>query len=183
MTKWLNWIYLSFHVQSIIVIGVLLLRNSQLTIWRFLTANALCLAMTAVIFPLFPAEGTYVHFGITPAALPGSTGTEAPWHFAHALRLLKSGYRHIDDQVLSGLVSFPSYHTMAAVLFTWAVWKTPVRWPLAALNCAMVMATPVIGAHYFIDLIGGVGVAVVAIRLACTWVDEPDTVSQSCRTN
>lgn len=47
----------------------------------------------------------------------------------------------------TGIVSFPSFHAASA----------------RAVYLLMIAATPVIGAHYMIDVIGGVGLAVASI--------------------
>ncbi|MGA2566488.1 MAG: phosphatase PAP2 family protein [Pseudolabrys sp.] len=57
-----------------------------------------------------------------------------------------------------------------AVLYLWAFWA--VRWmrPIALLsNGAMMLATPIGGAHYFVDVFAGVAVAVLAIA-AARWI-------------
>jgi len=41
-----------------------------------------------------------------------------------------------------------------------------VGWAGAALNLALIAATPTVGAHYFIDIAGGVVVALAAIAAA-----------------
>ena len=41
-----------------------------------------------------------------------------------------------------------------------------LRWPAVGLNVWMIVATPVLGAHYFIDVIGGAVLAGVSIALA-----------------
>lgn len=61
----------------------------------------------------------------------------------------------------------PSSHAASGLLLAWAI--APVRWlrmPLVALNVAMIFATVTIGSHYFIDVIGGVLLAAVAILVA-----------------
>ena len=53
------------------------------------------------------------------------------------------------------------------MLYIWALW--PVRYVGAAaviLNLLMMASTPVIGAHYMIDVFGGVVLAVIGIWLA-----------------
>jgi membrane-associated phospholipid phosphatase len=53
------------------------------------------------------------------------------------------------------------------VLYAWALW--PVRWirPIAIIaNAAMFASTPIDGGHYFIDLIAGFAIAILAIRAA-----------------
>jgi hypothetical protein len=56
------------------------------------------------------------------------------------------------------------------VLYLWAFWA--VRWmrPIALLsNGAMMLAPPIGGAHYFVDVFAGIAVAVLAIA-AARWI-------------
>ncbi|MBA2400684.1 MAG: phosphatase PAP2 family protein, partial [Bradyrhizobium sp.] len=65
------------------------------------------------------------------------------------------------------VVSFPSFHAASGILYMWALW--PVRYVggvAVALNLLMIASTPVIGAHYMIDVFGGVALAVVGICLS-----------------
>ncbi|WP_338329099.1 phosphatase PAP2 family protein [Sphingobium yanoikuyae] len=67
---------------------------------------------------------------------------------------------------LRGIVSAPSFHTAAAVLYIAAGWRiAALRWPIVALNAAMLLSTPVEGTHYLIDMILGLGVALTALAL------------------
>ena len=71
----------------------------------------------------------------------------------------------LDD--LEGLITFPSFHTTNAILFAWTLW--PVRYlrlPILVLNGLMVASTPTAGSHYFIDIVGGMAVAFLAIVAA-----------------
>jgi membrane-associated phospholipid phosphatase len=44
-----------------------------------------------------------------------------------------------------------------------------VQWSAIALNAALIAATPIDGAHYFIDLVGGAVVVFAAIA-ASNWI-------------
>jgi len=67
---------------------------------------------------------------------------------------------------LYGILTFPSFHAASAVMFAWAGWSLRIfRWPLIAINMAMLAATPFEGAQYFVDLIGGALVALAAIAI------------------
>ena len=131
--------------------------------WVFITAWVLMGIITALVYPMFPAAGPHVHFGISPQDLP-EPGKMFPWTTGQTIEGIRSGRIHDMDTAMAGLVSFPSFHTAAAVMFAWAA--VPLRWirfPVILLNVAMVLSTIVSGSHYFIDLIGGVVVAVTAI--------------------
>ncbi len=55
-----------------------------------------------------------------------------------------------------GLVGFPRFHAISAVLNIWAGWPLR-RWRIAILpvNLMMLAATPVFGGHYLVDVLAG----------------------------
>lgn len=81
---------------------------------------------------------------------------------------MRSGVlRHLKLFELAGVVSFPSFHAASAVLYLWALWPVRVIGIVAAaMNVLMIASTPVIGAHYVIDVIAGVLLAVICIAAA-----------------
>jgi membrane-associated phospholipid phosphatase len=80
---------------------------------------------------------------------------------------LRAGvFKIIHVEGIFGLITFPSFHAASAVLFAWANWSIRVyRWPMLLLNVGMLIATPIEGSHYLIDVIAGVLVATASIQL------------------
>jgi len=63
-------------------------------------------------------------------------------------------------------VVFPSFHATLAVLS--AVAAMPLRilkYPLLALNLLIILSTPAMGGHYFIDIIAGIILATLTVSL------------------
>ena len=70
----------------------------------------------------------------------------------------------VDLGTLQGLVSAPSFHTAAAVIFIVIAWQTKyLRWPLILMNGAMLLSTPIEGTHYLSDMIAGGFVGIFAV--------------------
>jgi membrane-associated phospholipid phosphatase len=73
---------------------------------------------------------------------------------------------------VSSLISFPSFHTAAALAVTWAL-RRQSRWiwiPIALVNVGLVSATILLGLHYVTDLIGTavlLGASLVIYRRWC----------------
>lgn len=68
---------------------------------------------------------------------------------------------------MTGLIFFPSFHAAGAVMFIRSWWQfRRLRWLMLPLNLMLIAAAPVFGLHYFVDLLGGIAVAVVSIILA-----------------
>ena len=144
--------------------------------WRlqvFTLAFALALIVTTIVSIFVPAIGTYDVLNIHPdpnVFTPGGYLEQL-----HDLPLVRDGsLRELSYRSLAGLITFPSFHAASAVLYLWAFW--PVRWlgPAAAVvNVMMLLATPLVGGHYFVDIFAGIAVAIVAIAAATSianWV-------------
>lgn len=141
---------------------------------RFLFAFLVALAVTVVIASFFLARGAIeYHVGATPAYMP-----QAGVHHAQIIRDLRAGLLdHVDPARLAGLLTFPSFHATSAILFIWAAW--PIRWlrgPMLGMNVAMLLATPIEGGHYLIDVFGGIAIAwvgIAALRFTTLRVARP----------
>ena len=169
--------YASFTLQPTVLIVVLASTGRLVACWRLATAGALALLMTALVFPFFPAVGEFAFHGIAPSAYPGMTASSTPFEFVPILLKIRSGYRILDASIAGGIVSFPSYHAASAAIFTWAAWRLKfLRWPFVALNIMLLLGAPILGSHYFVDLIAGLTIAVVSICLARRWVPNLESV-------
>jgi len=117
--------------------------------------------LTLVLFRVMPAVGplAYLWHGPVPY-MPAS----ALWQPVLIPPLRQHLLHTVDLGQLRGLVSAPSFHTAAAVLYIAAAWPMPrLRWPVLAMNAAMLLATPVEGTHYLTDMLAGAAVAGVAL--------------------
>ncbi|HUC69964.1 MAG TPA: phosphatase PAP2 family protein, partial [Stellaceae bacterium] len=56
-----------------------------------------------------------------------------------------------------------SYHTVLAVLLTYAHRRSSLLAPVALVNAVMLFSVPSFGGHYLIDIIAGIIVAMLAI--------------------
>lgn len=139
---------------------------------QFVMALSVALLITIVISVFVPAIGNYYILGLTASDVP-NVNLMPFLHQQHDIPALREGsLRHLELLKLAGVVTFPSFHAASAVLFAWAL--SPVRGfgPVAlALNTLMIASTPVMGAHYLIDVVAGVGVAAASIVFA-KWLCE-----------
>lgn len=68
----------------------------------------------------------------------------------------------------AGVVSFPSFHLVLAILPVFALWCIRVvKWFALALASMIAVSTITTGWHYGIDVIGG-----VAVAFAAQWIAE-----------
>jgi hypothetical protein len=117
--------------------------------------------LTLALFRLMPAVGplAYLWHGPVPY-MPAS----ALWQPVLIPPLRQHLVHTVDLGQLRGLVSAPSFHTAAAVLYIVAAWPMRrLRWPVLGINAAMLLSTPVEGTHYLTDMLAGAAVAGVAL--------------------
>jgi hypothetical protein len=122
-------------------------------LWFMVSAIA-----TVGIGTLFPAAGAFVYYHLPVAS---TTGYVAQW-----ADLRNGTLRTINPLNNQGLVVFPSFHTSLAVQCACAAMPFRfLRYPLLALNLLIILASPAMGGHYFIDIITGIILAALTISL------------------
>jgi hypothetical protein len=123
--------------------------------WLFLLSGAL--ACTGTL--LFPALGPSKFYNIET-----STG------FVPVMQHLLSG-RDLNFALahLTGVVSFPSFHTSMALAYVWAFRKTGIIGAgVAILNLVMLCAVPYFGGHYLVDMFAGAAAMLLALAMVKT---------------
>jgi membrane-associated phospholipid phosphatase len=169
----LRFAYGCMQPQFALVVGVLTATGHYARQQRYTLALAIALAVALPIFTLMPAVAAYAHFAVTPADFAHVHPAVPYAHIAH-LESLRSGARTVismDD--LEGIITFPSFHTAAAIMFIWALWPVVwLRFLAVPVNLLLIASTPVQGAHYFIDLCGGAAIALFAIFAATALLER-----------
>ncbi len=129
----------------------------------FLVAFALGAIITVVVAGLMPAMGPRAWLGITPADHPNITLAVSPEFEMQAAALRSGAMKIIDAGNAQGLVTFPSFHTVTAMLLLLGFRSVPyLRWASLILNGIMLIAIPIEGSHYLVDVIAGIAVALSA---------------------
>lgn len=162
--------YFTLMPQFVVVPLVLFFAHQPQRMQQFTFAAGAALFATVAISLFTPALSTvYLDLGLPAhAKLPDHLGMHIP--IMEKLRTGAPYLIHLD--AIEGLITFPSFHTIGALLFIWALWTVRiVRWLALAFNAALIAATPIIGTHYFIDLAGGAVVALFAVA-AARWLSR-----------
>jgi membrane-associated phospholipid phosphatase len=157
--------FIKWPLVGIPIILTMTLRFVRLQL--FITALCFGLVVTIAISSLAPAIGTLYGLHLTPESFTSLNTTIYSAQLRDIVALRNGTLRHLELFQLAGIVSFPSFHAASAIFYMWALW--PVR-GFASLsivtNTLMIVATPVVGAHYMIDVIGGILLAAGSILLA-----------------
>lgn len=155
--------YLSIFFTPALVIAGLAILGKGGAARAFLFAFGVALAIKLLVYRFFPARAALAHY----------VGTDVPFmpvngiaHIAAIDQLRSGALTTIQVNQIVGMITFPSFHAVSAVLFIWAGWGVPgLRVPITALNIIMLVATPVQGTHYLVDVIAGVAIALFSIGI------------------
>ncbi|WP_300265142.1 phosphatase PAP2 family protein [Bradyrhizobium sp.] len=142
---------------------VLGLTGRYVRLQQFVMAAMLTLCVVIPASALVPALGTYFEFG-----LPADTEVFRANGYVDQLRdlpMLRDGtLRALDLSKIGGIVTFPSFHAATGILAIWGFWCIWWLRPAALIvNGGMIAATPLVGGHYFVDVLAGGVVAAFAI--------------------
>ena len=153
--------YRSIYLTPAILFATFAFTGDRVAAHRFLATFWLTAIGTLTLYAFMPAIGPFSYLWHQPIAyMPESE----QWQHGLIPALRDHSVRVVDLGHLRGIVSAPSFHAAAATLYLNAAWRLPrLRWPVLALNTAMLLSTPVEGTHYLIDILLGTIVALAAI--------------------
>jgi hypothetical protein len=146
---------------TVIVLGTL---GRLPSMYRFVLAVAAGALICIFIWTLFPAFGAMSVYQFDPVTV---ARLHVPGDGAYGqilVRMLHDGPGFIAPDSTKGLIGFPSYHAVLALLLMWHLRDVPwLRWPTLLLNSIVVLSTPVEGGHHWVDVFAGVPVTILAI--------------------
>jgi len=162
--------YVSVMPQTVILIFALGFTKKIAELYRFSLTLAIGAVITLAVWTLAPSFGAFSVYTL-PDATAGRLGLVLGFDYGHALvQMLKDGPGFISPKELRGIVGFPSYHTLQALVLMWYARDLKLlRWPAIALNLAVLAAIPIQGGHHLVDAFGGVAVTALSIALSA-WI-------------
>ena len=138
----------------------------------FMNTFALGCAATMVIAMLLPAvdaQGFYV-FDVLRDQRPITGAAITDDYLAIRGGLMTS----LDFAAMTGIISFPSFHTYLALLYIVCLWPLRrARWLLIPVNLMLIAATPKFGFHFLADTIGGALLAALVLAPTLAWLRRP----------
>jgi hypothetical protein len=157
--------------QTVVLILVLGLRGRLEALYGLALALSLGALVTLAIWTAFPSFGAFSVF-VLPDPVTKKLGLVLGFDYARELvAMLRNGPGFITPTELRGIVGFPSYHTLQAIVLLWYAWREPwLRGLAVALNFAVLLAIPIQGGHHLMDMFGGALVAVASIALSACLV-------------
>lgn len=157
--KAFTYIYDCFLYQIPFVILYFSSRGDVLLLQRFIMQFMISSILMIIMSGLWPALGPYVWDHYTPSP---------PLAFAlEQTLLLREGI--VDTSKFTGIVTFPSFHTVMALIYiyTFRHERKLIFIPILLLNLLMIFSCLPIGEHYFADLVGAIPVFIATI-----WIDN-----------
>lgn len=163
----LQLVYVSVLPQIAALVLCLGFRGLPEQIYKLCIAVAAGAAICIAAWTVAPSFGAFSVYTLPPA-IAGHMALALDGHYAHELvRLLADGPGRISPEAAKGLIGFPSYHAVLALLVVWYARPVPVVcWLALAIDAVVLVATPIQGGHHLIDVLAGFVVAALAIRAA-----------------
>jgi membrane-associated phospholipid phosphatase len=158
-------VYATLPAQLMAVVIVLTIARQREELDQFVITFLVTSLTVIAVSALVPAVGP------TPTLLHAPLDTlrlDAAWGSPGIVQALREGaVREIDLGKLAGIVTFPSFHTVVALIVPWALRGVPLAfWPALVTNVLMLASTFTEGGHYLVDVIAGAMVALGAIGFA-----------------
>ncbi len=144
--------YSSSFIQPLAAIVILAFSGPRNRNGEFLTSVMIGLGLSMIFYGLMPNAGPAAQFHV-------------PAEQSRIIGLLRSGFA--GPYNYTGIISFPSFHTVMAILFT--LGQRGNRFWFAGfgvLNLLMLGGVPFQGDHYLTDMIAGMGIATLSFFAA-----------------
>jgi membrane-associated phospholipid phosphatase len=139
-----------------VAVLILAFTGREAQMWQACSVFVIAAAVCGLVSAVLPAAGAFAHYGTSPnilATLPAGAGR---FHLKTFEAYRSGAVDSIDLSQLQGVVTFPSFHAVMALIATHALQalRGPLR--LIWLWCALVLiSTILIGGHYAVDLLAG----------------------------
>jgi len=151
----------SSMLPQVALITILLGGTAPRRVYEFCLALAVSAIACIAIWSLAPSFGAFSVYPPPPATMTLALDSAYARDLVH---LLRDGPGLISPHDARGLIGFPSYHAVLALLVAWYAWPLRfLRWPAVALNIAVLAATPVQGGHHLTDVFGAFPVTALAL--------------------
>ena len=142
-------------------------RGNAEKIYRFCIAIALGALVCIFVWALAPSFGAMSVYHLPPA-IARAVAVSVDGSYGDALvAMLRNGPGFISPADIRGLIGFPSYHgVLALIAIRYARGLPHLFWPVLIMNMMVLVATPVQGGHHLIDVLASFPVAALVLLLS-----------------
>jgi membrane-associated phospholipid phosphatase len=134
--------------------------------WELFNTTVLTMQVIAAISIIAPARGAMAHFDLLYLQGNGLPRGAGIYHLAAFDHLHVGTEPHFGLADMSGLVTFPSFHTVLGLLLAQALAETRLAWLGVAASAAVIVSTIPIGGHYVSDILAGTLIWLIAAIIA-----------------
>lgn len=168
---WLNEIF--FRVYNLVLPQIALVlvalawsgRTEQ--VYRYCLALAVGALIAIFVWTLVPSLGAKSLYTLPPDVASRLTLTVTTAYGKELVALLHNGPGYISPSDLRGLIAFPSYHGVLALIVTFYAWSVRwLRWPALVTNAVVLISTPIQGGHHLVDVLASFPVAALSLFIA-----------------
>jgi membrane-associated phospholipid phosphatase len=152
LSQLLFYAYQSSLPQTVLTIFFLVFTKRFVQLSTFFERFMICALITLVGFYWFPAVGTLAK-GL-------SSYPELEVVRAEFFRL-RGGVKSVSVVGAQGMVTFPSFHTIWAILLISVYYRSRLFIPVLILNVLVIVSTVTSGMHYAVDVLAGFAVCAV----------------------
>jgi len=140
-------IYNSYIIQFPLLIIYFCFRGENIVLQRFLMLFVIATPLTIILSGFFPGAGPYVWYHYPPDVVLGNA-------LNHLYELRNN---IVDISKRDGIIIFPSFHVILALLYTYACRneRKSFFFFMVGLNSLVIFSCLPIGQHYFADILGG----------------------------
>ncbi|MFM9943243.1 MAG: phosphatase PAP2 family protein [Hyphomicrobiaceae bacterium] len=183
LAKTLSAAYHTSFAQIMLLLGILTVLDRDQDLWDFTALFAVTSVGVILISIAVPAAGATAFHAPDPSLLSSIHPLSGRWHLQEFLGVRDGTITAISLAKLEGIVQFPSFHTVCAMITTYGLRNVPyVRWPVAVLNAVIIVSTLTEGGHYLVDVIGGAALTVGAIALV-RWLGAGEVITAPVATS
>lgn len=151
----LAWFYNASSLAVVALIAWLVVRGERRLTWELLATVVVAMQVIALCSIATPAVGAMAHTGMLDLQGSGLPRGAGVYHLDAFARFHAGADPVLRLGDMNGLVTFPSFHTVLALLATQALAHTRWRWLGVAWTAVVIVSTIPIGGHYAVDLLAG----------------------------
>lgn len=127
-------------------------------------------SISSIFFVTFmPAIGAYAFYNPDPQLVSNIPALAGRYHLPDFTSLRDGTMATITIGTTTGLVTFPSFHTITPVMCNWAMRGTWAFWLMMPFTVVMVISTLAIGGHYLADVLAGLAYCALAAWCYAVW--------------
>ncbi len=147
-------VYAGIGLQFVVLLLLFFWRRQYDRGWELIRLSMLCCMVCILVSTFWPAAGAFHYYGVRKNS-----------SYVRTFMALYQGHiKIIGNRLLEGIIQFPSFHAMMAVVLVYATrgFKL-ISIGYILLNIVTIISMPYIGGHHYADILAGLPLALGTI--------------------